>query len=153
MNDIYIHALKASENNGQMFVVFKSLDEIMVDKKKICGFLKDGYEIRTTCINGTMHDTWKIDDKDVIKSIERYLKMKLDCNFLFVKTQQFFDNHYNSEGTRMLLELWKENEKPETIVYFPETEKTAQEKTQHVLDVIYITGQKQYKDMIMKLYK
>lgn len=152
MNDLHVHALEESKNIGKRFVIYKSLHEMRVGEDSIYEHLKDGYEIRSVCVNGEMHNTWKIEDKNIIRSLEHILEMKLECNFLFVKTQEFFDALYKSEGVKMWIELWKNEQKPETIILHERDDKT-QAKIKKILDIIFIRNLKQYKDDILRFYE
>lgn len=152
MNDMYSYSLKASREGGKRFVIYKSLKEMGVDEESIYKYLKDGYDIRTVCINGDMHNTWKVDDAKIINSFEHVLEMKLDCKFLFVKTQEFFTDICVSEGKKMWIELWKDDKKPETIILHEKDEIT-QKKIETILNLIFIRGLKQYTDDILKLYE
>ena len=152
MNDLHVYALEESKRIGKRFVIYKSLHEMRVDEDSIYEHLKDGYEIRTICVNGEMHNTWKIEDKNIIRSLEHILEMKLECNFLFVKTQEFFDALYKSEGIKMWIELWKNEQKPETIILHEKDEMT-QKKIEAILNLIFIRGLKQYTEDILKFYE
>lgn len=152
MNDMYYYSLKESRKMGKRFVIYKGLDEIAVGETDIYKYLKDGYNIRTVCINGDMHDTWKIDDAEIINSFEHVLEMKLDCKFLFVKTQEFFNDVCVSEGKRMWIELWKNNVKPKTIILH-ERDEITQKKIETILNLVFIGGLKQYTEGILKFYE
>lgn len=152
MNDLHVHALEESKNIGKRFVIYKSLHEMRVGEDSIYEHLKDGYEIRSVCVNGEMHNIWKIEDKNIIRSLEHILEMKLECNFLFVKTQEFFDALYKSEGVKMWIELWKNEQKPEIIILHERDDKT-KAKIKKILDIIFIRNLKQYKDDILRFYE
>ena len=153
MNDMYYYSLKESREMGKRFIIYKGLNERLVGETDIYKHLKDGYNIRTVCINGDMYDTWKIDDTKIINSFEHILEMKLDCKFLFVRTQEFFNDVCVSEGKRMWIELWKNNVKPTTIVLH-ERDELAQKKIETILTLVFLRGLKQYYEKdILKFYE
>lgn len=154
MNNIYHFLLKVSKYDGRKFMIYKSLRGLGVGEDNICEYLNDGWKIRARFINGDMFQKWKIEDKNVIDSIENVLGIELESDFLFVETQEFFDELYRPNGIKMEVELWKDDEsKPRIISLVDMNKEHRRNKIDKILDIMFIRHLEQYKDDILKFYQ